>query len=66
MVVAALPGDLRGGCSPGLLRKDPLTDVCLRFRLIGEKIGNVGRGINIAIVNCKLLNIFFKTFLKAL
>lgn len=43
-----------------------MTNVYLHFRLIGEKIGNVGRGINIAIVNCKLLNIFFKTFLKTL
>ena len=31
---------------------------CLHFRLIGEKTGNVARGINIAIVNCKLLNSF--------
>lgn len=29
----------------------PYPDVYLHFRLIGEKAGNVGRGINIAIVN---------------
>ena len=43
-----------------------MIDASLHFRLIGEKTGNVARGINIAIVNCKLLNVFFKTPLKAL
>lgn len=36
------------------------------FRLIGEKTGNVGRGINIAVVDCKLSGVFFRTSLKAL
>lgn len=31
---------------------------------MGEKTRNVGRGINIAIVNCELLNVFFQTSLK--
>lgn len=41
-----------GGLSSCLWRRS-LTDSHSLFRLIGEKTGNVARGINIAVVNCK-------------
>lgn len=41
-----------GGLSSCLWRSF-LTDSHSLFRLIGEKTGNVARGINIAVVNCK-------------
>uniref|UniRef100_A0A8D1IE34 ILEI/PANDER domain-containing protein n=1 Tax=Sus scrofa TaxID=9823 RepID=A0A8D1IE34_PIG len=50
----------RGGVALASPRSLPAA--CLHFRLIGEKTGNVARGINIAIVNCKLLNTAERVF----
>lgn len=45
-------GLVREACSSCLYRSF-LTDSHSRFRLLGEKTGNVARGINIAVVDCK-------------